>query len=156
MIYIDSQFVRCDLPTKEQAEYILDIVRFFFPSELNRAEKSKKNALAFTRKHIGKPHRIKTILHQVPIFAYTYKDSNDFLLEIFEYALAGLVGMPDLFEHEEDVIEEVPPFTIGRNIAELRQIFCLTKQELHVLSFFMIKLQIVSGEKSPPHTSLIS
>ena len=136
MIFMGELFEKNDLAPKEKAEHFLNISRFFFFNEFKEAEKGK-NRLALTKKHIDRPYRVKTILHEVPIFAYLHKGTNDFFTELLEIGINGMLGIQDVFEPDKPTIDEISEFTMTRNIINVRKEFGLTKKELRVLLFFL-------------------
>ncbi|NOR56785.1 MAG: hypothetical protein GQ531_11350 [Sulfurovum sp.] len=140
MIYIDEHFNKSTLDTKEKAEIILFISRFFYKQELEEAEKGK-NTLAYNKKHIGKEHRVKTILHDIPIYAYQYKSGIDFLTELTELGFSGMMGLKNIVEPDKPTLEEASAFYIGRNIVEVRKVFDLTKKQLKAILYINSKEQ---------------
>lgn len=136
MIFMDVLFDKTDLTPRVKAGHILDICWYFFSDELYEAGEGK-NSLAFNKKHIGRPYRIKTILHQVPIFAYLYKDKDDIFAELMTIGLNGILGIQDVFEPDKPTLDEISPLTMARNIVKVRKEFGLTKKELRVLLFFL-------------------
>lgn len=136
MIYMDILFDKSKLDSREKAEHVLNITRFFFQDELKKAEKSKKNVLAFNHKHIDKPYRIKTVLHQVPIYAYSNNSSADFIEELMEIGVNGILGVKNMFESDKPTIEEMSWIAMARNVIHIRNEFNFTKKELKVLLYF--------------------
>lgn len=141
MIYMDVHFNKSKLDTKVKAEIILFITRFFYKQELDDSEKGKKNKLAFNKKHIGKEHRVKTILHDIPIYAYQYKSGTDFLTELIEVGLNDMMGLKNILEPNKPTEEEASWIYKGRNIVEVRKVFDLTKNQLKAVFYIEAKEQ---------------
>lgn len=147
MIYMDVLFDKSELNPTKKADCILNITRFFFPDELRKEEKCKKNKLAFNHRHIKKPYKVKTILHQVPVFTYLNTNSNDFLGELLEIGLHGILGIKNIYAPESPTFEDISWFTIGRNLLAMSKEFGFTQKELRVLLFFLPKDQPIEEEK---------
>lgn len=147
MIYMDVHFDKNNLPSKEKAEIILDITRFFYKKELEVSEKSKRNNLAFNVTHIHKPSRVKTLLHNIPIYSYQYKDQMDFLDELLELGFNDMMGLKNILGEDKPTLDEASSPYIVRNIIDTRKQFGFTKQELKVLIYFASKSQTKQEQK---------
>ena len=113
MIYCDQVFESDNLNKTDKANHILSIATYFFLDEFNESNKTR-NTLTFNKTHIAKPWRVKTILHEVPIFAFKSKKSNDFLQELYEIGFNDMMGFQNLFEPDNPTIDDVSNIYISR------------------------------------------
>jgi len=152
MIYMDEHFNKSKLDAKEKAEIIMFISRFFYNHELKKAEEGK-NILAFNKKHIGKEYRIKTILHDIPIYAYQYKSGNDFLTELIELGFSDMMGLKNILEPDKPTEKEASWFYVGRNVVGARKVFGLTKIQLKAILYIEAKGQAKQEQNKLPDIS---
>ncbi|MCD6654204.1 MAG: hypothetical protein LT067_05505 [Sulfurovum sp.] len=155
IINFDAQLNKANLSAEDKANNILYITRYFFHEEFKKAEKQRNN-LTCNKKHIGKPYAIKTILHQIPIFAYKYKNSNDFISEYIESIVNGIAESQNLFESGNITAKEVSWIHIGRNMVNTRKEFGFLKEELKALLFFIEQMQVIQEENILPNNTIQS
>lgn len=151
-IYINITLNKSDLELKEKAELILSIVEMFFKDEiLDYNKENKKRTFTFNAQDVGKNFRVKTIFHNTLIYAYSYKGSNDFIMELFQNGINSVYGIKNIFEPDNPIEEDISDFTSLRSIAEFKKESGFTKEDLKIIQFFLERdTKPNIGENLPP------
>lgn len=154
MINFDAQLNKANLCDEDKANSILYITRYFFYKEFKEAEKQRNN-LTYNKKYIGKPYVIKTILHQILIFAYQYKNTNDFISESIEFVINEITESQNLFESDNTTVKEISLIRIGRNMINIGKEFGFSKKDLKALLSFIEQMQVTQEENILPNNTIL-
>ncbi len=151
-IYINITLNTSDLDSKEKAELILNIVEMFFQDEiLDYNKQKKKKTFTFNAQDVEKNFRVKTIFHNTSIYAYNYKGSNDFIMELFQNGINSIYGMKNIFEPDKPIEEDISKRASLRSIAEFKKESGFTKEDLKIIQFFLERdTNSKVGENLPP------
>lgn len=143
-IYINITLNKSELTPSKKADLILNIVEIFFKNEIlnynkkkNSKNKVKKRMFTFNAKDIKKDFRIKTIFHSTSIYAYNYKESNDFIMELFQNGINAVYGIQNIFEPDNQIEKDISNFTSLRSIAKFKQESGFSKEDLKIIIFLL-------------------
>ena len=151
-IYINIILSKSKLDSKEKAEIILNIVEMFFKDEiLDYNKQNKKKTFTFNAKDVEKESRIKTVFYNTLIYAYDYKGSNNFIMELFQNGINAVYGVQNLFEPDKPLEEEISYKDSLRSIAKFKTESGFTKEDLKIIQFFLERDTTSNiGENLPP------
>lgn len=146
MIFLNILFKDESLDDYKYAELILEITMHFFSDKMANINK-EKNKLTFNQDHIHKLYALKTTLDNV--FIYKYSNQTNPIEELSEIALHSIVGANNKFEPDLPLIEDLPEYTIVKNIfLVLKNEMEFDKQDIRVLRYFMLLIE--KGKIPPP------
>jgi len=141
--------IQCNLDTKDNkmnviyANSILDIAKYFFHDIFILDSKKSKKTLNFTKNSLTKEWYNKTIINNVPIFAYKTRNQIDFLIK---QAMTGIADMMKLSTEnifDKDSSNELT-ITSLKNLYRALEKFNFTKKDTRTL----IKLSQLMNEQS--------
>lgn len=139
-IFINITLNTSKLEDKEKADAILNIIYMFFLAEINEYNKTnKKRTFTFNAKDIQKNTRIKTVYHDVPIYAYNYFKSNNFMEELLMTGASSIFGINNMFEPDKPSEDNISNFASLRSLAEFKKVSGFSKQELKLLDNYLSK-----------------
>jgi hypothetical protein len=125
---------------KELSKTVINILRFFFQNTIKEIEETKKKrTITYKEENILKDFYIKTYLSELPIYAYTYKNTTDFLNELMQLGINSILGIQTIFDEENNIKKEPSEIQQLKNILKLRKEFNLSKKEFKTFLFFIEK-----------------
>ena len=138
-LYTSTLFKKSELEDRKKAELIRRILDVFFFEEIVIYNTTPKNnqTFVFNAKKLMVPIRTKTIFHNVPIYAYSHKNSNNFLLELALTGIHFILGMNNNLDSDIPVQQEVSAFTSLRGLAEFKRESGFGNKELKIFNYFI-------------------
>lgn len=117
------------------AQSVSDITRLFFPDIIKQCEKSSKNYLHYTDKHLDKPSTVKTIFHATPVYRYQYSNGFDLIIEFIEVLFDGVAKMSHLKNDDGKLPDEfeINDFVMLKLVVKIMKELELTKEEARTL-----------------------
>jgi len=130
--------VQCNLNTDNNqqnvvyANSMLEIAKYFFNDIFILDAKKKKKTLNFTKNNLKKDWYNKTIINDIPIFAYITRHHTDFFIK---YAIVGIADMmklssSDIFNDETIEVSTIAPL---RNLYRVLKKFNFDKTDTRTL-----------------------
>ena len=134
-ILINMTFKTSIIEDKEKAEAISNIIEMFFLDEITEYNKTKRT-FTYNARDIQKNSRIKTVFHDVVIYAYNYSNSNNFMEELLMTGVSSILGINNMFEPDKPSEDTISNFTSLRSIVEFKKASGFTKVELKILESY--------------------
>ncbi len=135
MIVINFRFNKSSLEPLKKAEVIREIIRYTFNDEFTSIRQKRNNEI-FYKDDVTKPYKIKTILHDVPIYVTDHGKGNNFLEEFMTIGINTIFGIRSLFDSEAPTIDEANDRYILRNLFSYIRTFSFDRKERRVFYRF--------------------
>ena len=133
MIYIQLQS-KLDISDKstnmKYADAIYKFTEYLFMDIFLFDARKKKRTLTFTDKSIIKPYYSKTVINDLPIFAYVVGKQEDFLMK---YALEGLASMADVESFDDSNKTEKSTYKMLRSFYKSFFEYEFSRQDISTL-----------------------
>jgi len=148
MIELNFKFSTSAIDPNKKAEAINEVIRYLFHDELRCLQKQKNKAI-FSKNDVSKAYKIKTILHDIPIFTFDHGGGQDFLSEFMTVGISAIMGIKNLFEPDKPEFENISNIEFLRNIIIWKNALGLTKEERKVFFYLFNALSNYEEGKYP-------
>ena len=148
MIQLNFKFSASTIDHSKKAEAINEVIRYLFHDELRCLQKQKNKAI-FSKNDVSKPYKIKTILHDMPIFTFDNSGGQDFLTEFMTVGISAIIGIKNLFEPDKPEVEDISNIEFLRNIIIWKNALGLTREERKVFFYLFNALSNHEEGKFP-------
>jgi len=131
MIVLNMKFKKSLIDPVEKVAAIREIVRYIFHDELLKIQQ-KRNHEIFYQDDVFKPYKIKTILHDIPVYVIDHSKGKNFLQEFMTIGLNAIFGIRNLFDPDAPTLEEADEMYIARNFFSFVRRFEFSREERRV------------------------